>query len=89
LAAIREIDDNYGYISDPHSAIGYLAATHYDTDGYWLSTASPAKFGEVIEAATGHWPEIPAALRFRMESERVYTMMDASAEDLKDYLLSL
>lgn len=89
LAAIREIEDKYGYISDPHSAIGYLAAKHYDIDGYWLSTASPAKFGEVIEAATGHWPEIPAALRFRMESERVYKMMDASAEDLKEYLLSL
>ena len=89
LAAIREIEDKYGYISDPHSAIGYLAAKHYDIDGYWLSTASPAKFGEVIEAATGHWPEIPAALRFRMESERVYKMMDASADDLKDYLLAL
>lgn len=89
LAAIREIEDKYGYISDPHSAIGYLAAKHYDIDGYWLSTASPAKFGEVIEAATGHWPEIPAALRFRMDSERVYTMMDSSAEDLKEYLLSL
>ena len=89
LAAIREIEDKYGYISDPHSAIGYLAAKHYDIDGYWLSTASPAKFGEVIEAATGHWPEIPAALRFRMESERVYKMMDASVDDLKDYLLSL
>lgn len=89
LAAIREIEDKYGYISDPHSAIGYLAAKHYDIDGYWLSTASPAKFGEVIEAATGHWPEIPAALQRRMDSERVYTMMDASADDLKDYLLSL
>ncbi len=89
LAAIREIEDKYGYISDPHSAIGYLAAKHYDIDGYWLSTASPAKFGEVIEAATGHWPEIPAALQRRMDSERVYTMMDATAADLKDYLLSL
>lgn len=89
LAAIREIEDKYGYISDPHSAIGYLAAKHYDIDGYWLSTASPAKFGEVIEAATGHWPEIPTALRFRMDSERVYKMMDASADDLKEYLLSL
>ena len=79
----------YGYISDPHSAVGYLAAKHYDIDGYWLSTASPAKFGEVIEQATGHWPAIPAALQKRMEAERVYTMMDASEGDLKDYLLSL
>lgn len=89
LDAIREIEDKYGYISDPHSAVGYLAAKHYDIEGYWLSTASPAKFGEVIEAATGHWPEIPAALRERMEKELVYTMMDASESDLKDYLLSL
>ena len=89
LAAIREIEDKYGYISDPHSAVGYLAAKHYDIDGYWLSTASPAKFGEVIEKATGHWPEIPAVLQQRISCERVYTMMDASESDLKDYLLSL
>jgi len=89
LAAIREIETQYGYISDPHSAVGYLAAKHYDIDGFWLSTASPAKFGEVIGKATGHWPEIPAALRRRMESERVYTMMDASADALKEYLLAL
>ena len=89
LAAIREIEDKYAYISDPHSAVGYLAAKHYDIEGYWLSTASPAKFGEVIEKAVGHWPEIPDALRVRMERERVYTMMDASESDLKDYLLSL
>ncbi len=89
LAAIREIEAEYGYISDPHSAVGYLAAKHYDIDGFWLSTASPAKFGEVIEKATGHWPEIPAALRKRMDSERVFTMMDASADALKEYLLAL
>ena len=89
LDAIREIEDKYGYISDPHSAVGYLAAKHYDIEGYWLSTASAAKFGEVIEKAVGHWPEIPAALQQRLACERVYTMMDASESDLKDYLLSL
>ena len=89
LDAIREIEDKYGYISDPHSAVGYLAAKHYDIEGYWLSTASPAKFGEVIEKAVGHWPEIPAALQQRLSCERVYTMMDACEADLKDYLLGL
>lgn len=89
LAAIREIEEKYGYISDPHSAVGYLAARHYDIDGYWLSTASAAKFGEVIEQATGHWPDIPEALQKRMDAPCVYTMMDASDADLKDYLLSL
>ena len=89
LAAIREIEQQYGYVSDPHSAVGYLAAKHYDIDGYWLSTASPAKFGEVIEKATGHWPEIPAALQMRLSSPKVYQMLDASAPALKDYILSL
>ena len=89
LEAIREIEQKYGYTSDPHSAVGYLAAKHYDIDGFWLSTASPAKFGEVIEKATGHWPEIPAALRQRLVCERAYKMMDASEMALKDYLLSL
>ena len=89
LAAIREIEQQYGYVSDPHSAVGYLAAKHYDIDGYWLSTASPAKFGEVIAKATGHWPELPAALRARLDTPKVYQMMDATAPDLKDYLLSL
>ena len=89
LDAIREIEDKYGYTSDPHSAVGYLAAKHYDIEGYWLSTASPAKFGEVIEKAVGHWPDIPAALQQRLDSKRVYTMMDASESDLKDYLLGL
>ena len=89
LDAIREIEDKYGYTSDPHSAVGYLAAKHYDIEGYWLSTASPAKFGEVIEKAVGHWPDIPAALQQRLDCKRVYTMMDASESDLKDYLLGL
>ncbi len=89
LWAIAEIERKYGYTSDPHSAVGYLAAQHYDIDGFWLSTASSAKFSEVIMQATGHGAEIPPALECLLKKERVYRMMDATPEALKDYLLGL
>ncbi len=89
LWAIAEIERKYGYTSDPHSAVGYLAAQHYDIDGFWLSTASSAKFSEVIMQATGHGAEIPPALERLLKKERVYRIMDATPEALKDYLLGL
>ena len=89
LSAIAEIERKYGYVSDPHSAVGYLAAQHYDIDGFWLSTASSAKFSEVIMQATGHGAVIPRALESLLQKERVYQMMDASPAALKEYLLSL
>ncbi len=87
LRAIAEIERKYGYVSDPHSAVGYLAAQHYDIDGFWLSTASCAKFSEVIQQATGHGAEIPPALASLLQKERVYQMMDATPAALKEYLL--
>lgn len=39
---------NYGYLSDPHSAVGYAASVACGRPGFYLSTAHPAKFGEVI-----------------------------------------
>ena len=43
---------NYGYLSDPHSAIGYAASVACGKPGFYLSTAHPAKFGEVISPVT-------------------------------------
>lgn len=39
LEAIRELYDRYGYLSDPHSAVGYKAACEFGIEGFWLSTA--------------------------------------------------
>lgn len=65
-AAIRRtIDSLYersGYLSDPHSAIGYAASAAVDKPGFYLSTAHPAKFGEVIAAVTGRRVPLPERL---------------------------
>lgn len=86
LDAIREIDKKYSYVSDPHSAVGYLATKHYGLPGFWLSTAHAAKFCEVIRDATGRVPDLPAPLAEAMGSPRVFTGISSREEDLADFL---
>ena len=87
LDAIREIYDSYGYVSDPHSAVGYLATRHYSADGFWLSTAHAAKFCEVTQQAIGRTPELPSGLADAVERERVFTEISSKDSDLVDFLL--
>ena len=89
LQAIAEIKDKYGYISDPHSAVGYLATNVYSSDGFWLSTAHAAKFCEVIQQAVGIIPELPEGLSRAMGKERCFTPIDSREEVLADFLKNL
>lgn len=45
-----------------HSAVGYAASAAVDKPGFYLSTAHPAKFGEVIESVTGSRVPLPERL---------------------------
>jgi len=86
LDAIREIYEKYGYVSDPHSAVGYLATRHYGSNGFWLSTAHAAKFTEIIQRAVGITPDLPSGLALAMGKERCFTKVSADASRLADYL---
>jgi threonine synthase len=86
LAAIKEINDLYGYVSDPHSAVGYLAVKKYSVEGFWLSTAHAAKFCEIIEMAAVQEPELPSGLALAMNKEREFTPMSADENDLAEFL---
>ncbi len=59
---IDELYERHGYFSDPHSAVGYAASAAVDKPGFYLSTAHPAKFGEVIESVTGSRVPLPERL---------------------------
>ena len=59
---IDELYERHGYFSDPHSAVGYAASAAVDKPGFYLSTAHPAKFGEVIESVTGSRVSLPERL---------------------------
>ena len=56
MATIRDIHARYGYLLDPHSAVGVHVAQRYltrDAPMICLATAHPAKFGQAIQDATG------------------------------------
>jgi threonine synthase len=65
LAAMHEVNRQYGYVLDPHTAVGYHAArTHLDqqvasTDVVVVATAHPAKFPDAVQQATGGEPTHP------------------------------
>ena len=94
---IAELYNNYGYICCPHSATGYLATKEYNSQRredlrsgstIWLSTASAAKFSEVIEPVINRMPQIPPRLKELLEREGHFTLMEASAGELERFLES-
>ena len=89
LAAINEIYERYDYLSDPHSAVGYLASKHYGVDGFWLSTAHAAKFSEVTKAATMQDAPLPDKLSVMLNKQRNFEPMEAEDGALVDYLRRL
>jgi threonine synthase len=89
LAAINEIYERYDYLSDPHSAVGYLASKHYGADGFWLSTAHAAKFSEVTKAATMQDAPLPNELSSLLVKPCHFEPMEAKDDVLSDYLRKL
>ena len=87
--AVAEIYNKYGYISDPHSAVGYLATRKYSADGFWLSTAHAAKFREVIEEAACIMPQLPEGLALAMDKLKVSENMTSVEKDFADFLYKL
>ena len=56
LATIQEFQTRYGYLLDPHTAVGVHVAKPYvtpDSPMICLATAHPAKFSQAIQDATG------------------------------------
>jgi threonine synthase len=64
--AIRRLHTECGYLMDPHTACGLVAAERALGDGgapqVVLSTAHPAKFPDALEAITGARPPLPERL---------------------------
>ena len=89
LSLIAEQKLRYGYLSDPHSAVGYGAAKTLDVDGFWVSTAHAAKFGDALRRATGAEAPLPQALAEAMRRERHSAPVAADADALREYLVAM
>ena len=61
--AIATLFQKYGYVADPHTAIGYLGVPEKRAGlSLFLATAHPAKFREVVQPVIGREVSLPDAL---------------------------
>ena len=89
LETIKTCYNKYGYLLDPHTAVGYRIAHDHlcdDEPMVCLATAHPAKFGDAIKQAIGkdiaHHPELDALLDKPMR----FNDLAAKVDDLKEYV---
>ena len=89
--ALKEIYDDYGYIADPHGAVGYLGAKAYlknnsNAHCVFLETAHPTKFLDVVEDVISKTVELPAQIEAVMDKKKK-SIEISTYDELKDYLL--
>lgn len=91
--AIKEVADKYGYIIDPHGAVGYLALKEYqetnpDTIGVVLETAHPSKFLPDMERVLDKNIEIPIRLAELANKEKDSIQLSTEYPVFKKWLLA-
>ena len=92
---LNELYDRFGYLSEPHAAVGYRGLQHYATSeagkktpfsGVVLGTAHPAKFTDVMPPRLAEKVPLPEGLGLAMEKEKQSVLIEARFEALKEYL---
>lgn len=92
LVAMKQLHDRFGYIADPHTAVGFLGWEAYKLEhaepaqGLVLATAHPAKFADVVREAIGSAPPLPDRLGAYLKREKLSLPMSSAYEDFKEFL---
>ncbi len=91
-ATMRDVYSKYGYVLDPHGAVGFRGLEDYFGSnagaGYFLETAHPVKFDSVLEI-TGTFGEVPESVAELESRPKESTEIEADYEDLKAILRNL
>lgn len=91
-AAMKLLFNKYGYIADPHGAVGYLGWKEYqkkhpNTYGVFLETAHPIKFLPTVEETLEKKITIPKNIELLLTKEKKATFI-TTYDELKRYLLA-
>jgi threonine synthase len=92
---IARIFKENNYVLDPHGAVGFLALERYlnehpNQKGFFLETAHPSKFYDVIEPVIHQQVEIPDSIKVLSKQKKNTIKMKADDNDaLKSLLLTL
>ena len=90
------MSDEFGYILDPHGAVGYHGLAYWrtlerdeDRPGIVLATAHPGKFRQEVEKAIGRELTLPAALLELTDRMKKSHLIENDYGELKKWLLKL
>ena len=89
LETIKNFNNKYNYLADPHTATGLcvLDGAQSDNPLVSLACAHPAKFGEAIEIATGLKPNFPEKIKNVFDKEEKFTILIDNTEYIKKHIL--
>ena len=90
---IKEVYQKENYLPDPHGAVAYYALQNYlkkhpNEKGYFLETAHPVKFYDVVEPVINQKIAIPEKIKLILEKEKLSLQMEPDFETFKEYLLN-
>lgn len=94
LREMKKIHERFGYIADPHTAVGIFCWEAYKLEhpepaqGLVLATAHPAKFADVVRKAIGGAPALPERLAACLKREKLSLPMSSKYEPFKEFLLT-
>lgn len=90
LQAMQVLYEKWGYIADPHGAVGYLGLKKYsranDFTGVFLETAHPIKFKETVETILSEKLVVPTQIQELLDKKKQSHPI-AGYEGLKSFLL--
>lgn len=96
VETIRAVHEKYGYVMDPHTAVGFRALERCrqegritGTPGIVLSTAHPVKFDEAIMTAIGQQVPLPDSMNEIMKKPKKATMIGNRYEELARFLADI
>ena len=88
ITTIRNTWERFGYLVDPHTAVGVAAATNAPSDGpvVCLATAHPAKFPHAVNQAVGRSVASHPRLESLLEKDTRKVKLPADLGKVRDYL---
>ena len=90
---IKKLYNSLDYLTDPHSAIGYLGLKEYlnnnesDVNGIFISTAHSIKFKDVVEKTIGSKIKYPSSIKKILDKEQLSQSIQSYSE-LKEILIN-
>lgn len=91
-ACIKRVRKESGYLLDPHTACGVVAAEktlpRSASPRVVLATAHPAKFPDAMEAITGERPGLPPRLASLLTDAERFEVLPNNLKAVKDFVLA-